>query len=367
MLQTAVIDREADFLELGADWAELLSRSPQNHLYLTHPYLVSWWKNLARRAALRVITVRDDRRLLAAAPFMKVRGRVAAMPIRRLESLGSGWGYGGVVLSERKQDCLAQILNAVGQMTDWDLFFVPQMLGDPEIDSRDMLRPDWSSSVTHDVETKRIPYISLATTWDDYLKQRSYKFRRNIKNRDRRLRKLGQPRFVHITRLSAADESRETVMGWLRSIADVSWKAGQGTAISSSPEVFDFYSEFAARLDELGWLDLSLLFLDGRPIAYAFGAVYNHDYYEIDIAFDKELSKASPGVLLRNEVLQRLFDSGMRRFDFVMDFDYKKELTTESEEFCSHLLFRRKPYPLLLRFLKRQVRPRLRRWIGNGN
>ena len=68
-----------------------------------------------------------------------------------------------------------------------------------------------------------------------------------------------------------------------------------------------------------------------------------------------------------DDVRQRLFDSGMRRFDFIMDFDYKKELTTESEEYCTHLLFRRKPYPLLLRFLKRQILPRVRRGIDNRN
>ena len=359
MLRTQVIDDGPSFLGLKERWAELLRRSYQNHFYLTHPYLFTWWKHLAGDASLRIVLVTDGAELLAIAPLMHSRGKLARLPIRRVEPLGSGWGYGGIILSDKKPQCLEKIFDILDDMNDWGLIYLPHTVGDPSIGPREIVRPDRQRPLAHDVDPTRIPFISLDGSWEDYLAQRSTSFRRNIRNREKRMRRAGRTDFLRIGPASDTRIPHDQVMQWLRLIAERSWKADAGSAISS-PRVFEFYSELAVRLNEEGQLDICFLFLDDRPVAYTFGAIYNHDYYEIDIAYDRELAKISPGTLLRNRLLQELFGQGLRRLDFVMDFDYKKELTSESAEFCTHFIFRKRPYPLLLRYIKRKVQPLLK-------
>jgi CelD/BcsL family acetyltransferase involved in cellulose biosynthesis len=367
MLRVQVIEDEQGFLALREQWQELLQRSHQNHFYLTHAYLSTWWKQFADAASLRIVVVAEDDRILAIAPLMRSRGRLAGLPVRRIESLGTGWGYGGIIVSEKTEECLRQIFDRLLAMGDWDLLYLPKTLGDASVASREIVVLDPQARVIHEVDPTRVPYISLETSWDEYLSQRASKFRRNTRSRERKLQALGTPVYRRIRCLSEAGASHAQVMSWLRAIADRSWKAESGTAISSTPHVFDFYSELALGLDEEGQLDVCFLFVGDRPVAYTFGALYNHDYYEIDIAYDRELAKMSPGTLLRNRLLQELFDEGLNRFDFVMDYDYKKDLTTDSEEFCTHFVYRKRPYPLLLRYLKQKVQPSIEKWRGRSS
>lgn len=328
-------------------------------MYLTHEYLSTWWKHLSGSASLRIILVREAGELLAAAPLMVRRGTLLKCPVRRLEFAGSGWGYGGFILSKKKRECLRSVFAAVKEMDTWDVMYLGNTLGDPEIDGEELARMLSQTRFAHESVRVRIPYIPLGMTWEGYLAERSSSFRRNLKNRGRRLAELGSVRFLRITNLEESGIPLPKIAEWLHTVAGRSWKAKAGTAISSDSRVFSFYNDLAVRLNTMGSLDLSFLFLDERPVAYIFGAVYRNDYFEIDIAFDMELSKVSPGILVRNYLLKELLQKQLRKYDFVAYFDYKKDLTSYGQEFSVHVFYRKKPYPLVLRWLRDKVRMRM--------
>lgn len=145
----------------------------------------------------------------------------------------------------------------------------------------------------HEDTQIRIPYIPLQTSWEEYLSKRSSRYRRNIRNRSRKLKKLGKSNFLHIISFEESHIPHSQIMEWIRTIAESSWKAKADTDISSGPNVFNFDSELAEKLNKEGKLDLSILFVNERPIAYILGAIYNWDYLKIDIDFDKEFSNVS--------------------------------------------------------------------------
>jgi len=355
-MHTEIIDRSDDFLALRDEWRALLSASAQNHLHLTHEYLLAWWKHLSGTASLRVILVRDGGDILAAAPMMIRRGTLLRWPVRRLEFVGAGWGYGGFILSTRKEECLQQIMGALQKLRGWDIISLGRMVADRDIDVSEVAARIPYKSVVHECIPAAVPYIPLEMTWDAYLAERSPSFKRNLRNRSRKLNAIGQVRFQRITRLVEAGLNVTTLMTWLRTTAERSWKAGEHTAISSNADVFAFYCELAERLNAIGCLDVSILWLDERPVAYIFGASYNGEFFEIDIAFDAQLSKASPGVYLRNCLLKELFEQNYRVYDFVAYFDYKKELTSHVRRHDVHVFYRRALYPLMLRSLRSVVR-----------
>ena len=58
--------------ELGADWDDLYRRSAAATPFQSHAWLTAWWRNYGRPGRLRVVLVRRDGRLVAAAALMRV-------------------------------------------------------------------------------------------------------------------------------------------------------------------------------------------------------------------------------------------------------------------------------------------------------
>lgn len=359
LLSTQMIERDDAFFELRDEWTDLLSRSGQDHLYLTHSYLVSWWKHLRGSASLRIVLVREHGELLAIAPIMLRRGTLLRCPVRRLEFIGSDWGYGGFILSKKKPQCLGRIFQVLKDTDSWDVMYLGKTLSDPEMDAQELAALLSQKDLVHESIRASVPYIPLQLSWEGYLAERSSSFRRNVRNRKKKLSELGKVRFLRVTNIEASGIPFSQVIGWIRTIAERSWKAREGTAISSSASMFAFYTELAERLNEMGSLDLSLLFVDERPVAYIFGARYKSDFFEVDIAYDLEFSKASPGTLIRNCLLQELFQRPWGKYDFVAYRDYKRELTSYVQDFDIHVIYSKKVYPLVLRWLRGRIRNRM--------
>lgn len=80
------------------------------------------------------------------------------------------------------------------------------------------------------------------------------------------------------------------------------------------------HREFVMRLCErgsaAGWLCLSHLDLDGRPIAFELGALYGSRYLSYMTAFELEMARASPGTILLRHVIAAAARAGAKTFDF---------------------------------------------------
>ena len=59
---------------------------------------------------------------------------------------------------------------------------------------------------------------------------------------------------------------------------------------------------------------LSLLYFDGKPVAYLFGLTVANQYHAIDTAYLDEFKKNSPGTLVNLYLLQDLFDDHCVRY-----------------------------------------------------
>ncbi|MFC1413655.1 GNAT family N-acetyltransferase [Streptacidiphilus sp. N1-12] len=85
-LRTVQLVRDAaEFDALAADWDGLVDRCSSATPFQSHAWLSSWWHSYGRPGRLRLLTVRQDGVLVAAAPLMRGRG-----PFPRLVPVGSG-------------------------------------------------------------------------------------------------------------------------------------------------------------------------------------------------------------------------------------------------------------------------------------
>ncbi|MGY1439263.1 GNAT family N-acetyltransferase [Streptomyces reniochalinae] len=118
---TATLCRsEEEFTELAEEWDGLRARNRSATPFLSHAWLASWWRAYGRRGRLRVVLVRENGRLVAAAPLMLVH-----RPLPVLVTLGGQISdYQDVLLDDscsRAADALARALYAASRTAVVDL------------------------------------------------------------------------------------------------------------------------------------------------------------------------------------------------------------------------------------------------------
>ncbi|MGC0403226.1 hypothetical protein RKD27_005870 [Streptomyces sp. SAI-126] len=93
---TDLVTDERAFAELGPEWAGLYRRCEAATPFQSHAWLHSWWLSYGRPGRLRLVLVRHEGELVAAAPLMRV-GR----PVPSLVPLGGAISdYGDVLLDD---------------------------------------------------------------------------------------------------------------------------------------------------------------------------------------------------------------------------------------------------------------------------
>ncbi|MBO8186270.1 GNAT family N-acetyltransferase [Streptomyces spirodelae] len=109
-LTAALCRSEGQFAGLAADWDALRSRNRSATPFQSHAWLWSWWRSYGRRGRLRVVLVRENGRLVAAAPLMLVH-----RPLPVLVTLGGSVSdYQDVLLDDncpRAAGALARALH----------------------------------------------------------------------------------------------------------------------------------------------------------------------------------------------------------------------------------------------------------------
>jgi len=278
-------------------------------------------------------------------------------PVRKIEFIGSGWGHGGIILTDKKEESLKLIFEFLRKDRNYDLIVIARICNkkeEVEFLTRELIR----KRIKFLKSDYGVPFIKIEGTWEEYLASFRSGFRKTFQNRERYLRKKGEVVFERFKELKNTEE----IMAKVFDVSLRSWKAKCGTAIASSVAVKKLYSDLSEKLNENGWLDVSLLNLNNNSIAYIFGARYGRTFVDIDIAFDLELSNTSPGIQLHNLVLKELFSSGgITEFDFVMKQDYKKDFTSYEKNFPTISVFKGTLYSMLLFLVSKKILPLIKK------
>ncbi len=92
---------QRDFARLRPEWDALLRRCSTATPFQSHAWLDSWWLSYGTDGRLRIVLVRRDGQLIAAAPLMLVH-----RPLPLLVLLGGGISdYGDILVDDEHADC----------------------------------------------------------------------------------------------------------------------------------------------------------------------------------------------------------------------------------------------------------------------
>jgi CelD/BcsL family acetyltransferase involved in cellulose biosynthesis len=303
-----VTDR-AELERLKAEWNEIVPPAA------SEPWQSFSWINACahtfnREHRLRVITVRRNGRLVAAAPLVL---RPSPTPLKppRLYFLS-----GEDVLDPKNFiarnsaeldiliDHLARKLTApikLSRIPDNDHFT-----------SRLAARLRGSGWLTM---TRRVPYpyLDLDESWSDPV--RKYKYPQDLRRARHRANRRGSVQFEVISPRSSAD-LREPLAEAFR-VEAAGWKGRTGSAIVHQERRRAFLEQLAASAVEDGTLRLAFLRIDGRVAAMQYAMEAAAGYWLLKIGYDEAFKECSPGLLLIAETIRACTQQGLARYHFL--------------------------------------------------
>ena len=311
-------------------WEQLRRRAPTESVFMTPDWLETWSRHLGSGRPL-VFGVEDRSEVIALAPIDRVW--VGGLAVLRPLGLGVT-DYFDLLLPpepERRRLALAALADALvdrgGAWDALDLRGVPAE--SPTV--QELIDAASERGMRYAVVPGHSrPGITLDGTWEAFLNSRPGRFRYNLRSRLRRLQERGKVTFRVVTN---PREVRWAIVA-LTELHARRWK-GQHTStiFSSSSAARRFYAEAARKYAEREMLDLTLLEVDGCPVAGSLGFVDGDTYYYYVPAFEPELAPLAPSSLLLSHLIERSFERGLRRFDFMLgDEPYKARWATEERE-----------------------------------
>jgi CelD/BcsL family acetyltransferase involved in cellulose biosynthesis len=358
---TALRSIEAVDAVAGA-WDDLLDRSRDPEIFLTHTWMRSWWEVFGgedERQPL-VLLVHDGPQLIGLAP-LQVRPVAGIGPARlkRLEFLGTGEDEADEVCSDfldlvaadgRDDDvCRAvwqYLAGGAGQdgsqersSVAWDEARFHKVLAGSRL--MRLLAPRVRGSgraLDSPVAGERF-YVPLdGGSFEDYLQGFSAQRRKRIFYYRRKLERDGG---IEERRASSAEDIRLYLQETARLNRLRRNSQGKPSAFSSA-KFRRFQALVAPRLAERGWLDLRLWLKDGRCVAALYAFVYARVIYYYQSGWDTSaFGNVSPGLVFLSQMIEGGFAQRLRRFDFLVggEGSYKHEYECRTEPVCDLRLY----------------------------
>ncbi len=286
---------------------------------------------------------------------MSCERRLCGVPVRQLQFI---WN----VYTERFDFIIGRWPQAahraaldylLSRKKDWDLLLLQQLpAGSPTLTEMRRLAPEYGLSVEI-FPSAASPYVPIAGSWDSYCERLGAKHRSNLRNREKRLGRLGS---VSLEIVSSPKDLPQALKDGFN-LEAAGWKGQAGTAIRNCPEVRHFYTQLAQLAAERGSLRLYFLTLNGERIAFGYFLERDCKLYFLKPGYDPRYARYSPSNLLCHLVLRDAFGRGLSQLDFLGLADpWKSDWTKNLRTHYWLYLFPDRLKPRLLHWIRFRLR-----------
>ena len=291
----------ADLRALAPGWDELAAAAPSP--FLTTTWLAAWEDTYGDGRSHGVV-VRDHRAAVAGGAWVPhARADVHAEAFEHLLE----WD-----VVARDDHARAAVWRALLEHTP-DRLVLPALVRDAP--ATEIARRELRAAGYRLIErTGHLsPYLELPASAEELMAAVSRNLRSQAGRRRRAFEKEGELRLRTVT---DGDDVGPALDAVLR-LEAAGWKGREGTAILNQPGTERLYRAFAQDAARAGILRLYLLELDDRLLAADIGLAIGGTGYLLKTSYDEDLGRASPGLLLRAEVLRASIEEGLRAYEFL--------------------------------------------------
>jgi len=300
-------------------WRSLLQQTPNATFFQSLDWLEVFWRHHGADQQLRVLVVSSGSEVIGILPLTVVTESTGVGSVRFLTYPLQDWGsFFGPIGPNPTATLMAAMRYLNTAPRDWDVLDLRWV--DPETD-RGRTRQAMTMA---GLRPQQQPWmegavVELPDTWDEYWQGRPRRWRENIRRSQRRLEDLGEVTYVRYRPAGIAHgdaDPRWDLFDACVEIARRSWQSDvtNGNTLCS-PEVIEFLRDAHEAAVRVGTLDLNLLLVDGRPVAFTYNYQTEGRVFGLRKGFDPEFRAGSPGVVLE----RMMFEDGIRRGDVRYD------------------------------------------------
>lgn len=347
-----VITKKEDFKALENQWNHLLEQSPVRSAFLTWSWLYSWWNTYGIDKQLWILSVWRDEELAGLAPLMLESRKKAGFSLKVLVNIGTPQSdAGGFIYKQDNKEVVDKIVDFILlEKSKWDLVEINVLLS-TEQERESLSRSVNPKEVAIIVEENEHFFVPLAEDWDTFSKRLSKKFLHNLRRAAKLANELGVVELRHYT----GDKVKTELVQELISINQHAHFPRLYNSPLEQKLLFELIQNGGAQSN---WLDIYILNINQKPIAYEYGFVYEKRFESWRSGFDTNTpQQISVGKLLAMKVIETCIREGYDEIDFLRgDEAYKLEWKPERKQYCNIRLFNRKTLYGMLSY----------RWLQNA-
>lgn len=348
-----------EFDSLAPVWRDVVAAGGQTSPFLSHDWFACCWRTAGPDRRRELWMVEDTSGPLALIPLTRWRSRGWGMPIRVLSFLESpDTPFVDILIAQRSEEVIHTFLNALRARSDWDVLSIRKLPA--ESPTVKMLEAGLVNGFPwREGDRERSPYVTISGDWEEFVHQRSQRWRKTLRNQENRLQRRGA---VTVEEHCEVDPSG-SVFAEVMAVSQQSWKGPRGLAIATMEGMPRFFREFTHRASRNGWLHLWILRLDGRAIATEYQIGAGDTLHALRADFDSALADLSPGANLNLHILRTLFERGrVAQYDMGPGPNsYKLRWATGEHEAVMLTIYAPTAYGRLFHRIETRVVPLLRR------
>jgi CelD/BcsL family acetyltransferase involved in cellulose biosynthesis len=297
--------------ELGPAWGELIVQGGFNPTH--HPrWLNAVLQSHDKAASAHVATTWNGSQLIGVFPFFAERASYHGVPLRTVAACTNLVSYHAELTALERHDELLDTALRHAHGGRWD-----------RLEFSNVREPSRTTSLLRSLATpgrtlieengERSPYVEITTSWDEFLKTRTKKFRANVIRAVRRMQEEGESAMEWYV----GPSNTEALLSHILAIEQRSWKAGAGIGIHQSAVETHYHRELLASLAAMNALFANVLMIQGTPSAYVLGCRFEGWVGQLKTSFDAKLADAGARVI--DASAKRAIDEGARIYDFLGD------------------------------------------------
>jgi CelD/BcsL family acetyltransferase involved in cellulose biosynthesis len=302
------------FVNLDAEWQELLTHSSSNHIFFTPQWQKSWWQVFGGGFDFTLLSIYDGTQLVGIAPLKRQD--------KTLSFIGSSdvCDYMDFVVRAGYEDYFLSGSIEYLERLDWQSLELDSVL--PDSFTLKYLAP-FMRQKGHRVEINQAnvsPQLLLPANWEDYFTLLKTKDRHEVRRKLRRLEQSGAVNYLTVTEPAQ-------MPGAMDSFFSLFHLSNPEKANFMTGQKQEFFITMVSSLAEKGNIRLSFLEVDGVRSAATLCFDYNKDVYLYNSAYNPAYSSLSVSLLLEVYDVQDAIKNGKKRFDFLSGNEpYKYDL-----------------------------------------
>jgi CelD/BcsL family acetyltransferase involved in cellulose biosynthesis len=301
-------------------WNALLPQTPGASFFHSLDWLEVYWRHFGAGQRLRVLLVHCDGRPLGILPLVVREEQTRVGRVRLLTYPLHDWGtFYGPIGPHPTATLLAGLRHVRDTARDWDVLDLRWV----DLEGADRGRTERAMAQAgfhpHKQAWDQAATVEFAGNWQDYWESRDKKFRDGVDRSCRKLAEQGEVRLVRYRPEGSTHgdgEPRFDLYDACVALAERSWQAdaADGTTLCHA-QVRDFFRDAHQSAARAGCVDLNLLLVAGRPVAFLYNYCYDGRVYGLRRGFDPAFSRLRPGMVLERMMLE----DGLRRGDCSYD------------------------------------------------